>query len=845
MKLLITGGMGFIGSNFIRYLINKYPDYRIINLDIMSYAANPDNLRDIEGNPRYKFVKGDICDPQIVDELAKDVNVIINFAAESHVDRSILGPESFIKTDVYGTYVLLEAAKKYGHRRYVQISSVLGETPVLLRSKRSGEISLKRIDFLNKNNFDRYEAGTIDERFRFSFKPITNLISHPTNEIYEISYEGGGRIKTTGSHSVFIFADEGIIREKLVSELRENDRLVTLLALNKNCFEKEHILNLREYLEIKDGPRLQKTLLARRKVLEKVLKKPATWREIKKDNGIAYSTLKDMIKQGLILKNGPVYAITSLGRKELLQDMFNTKYRVQRKFCNLPEGIEEVKISPDLAWLFNLYLAEGHCSHTIKERKRKLKKIVITAGQKGVLEKAKNILEKEFNYFKARLRKRGDGSFQLEFGGKILHALFSQFGFVAKEKRIPGWIWWLSREHVEHLLKGFEGDAHIREDKARNFTSCSENLIINLLWLCRVKGINSRVHQRLCRNMRGLFQKRKPNDLLHDLVISAENYEEENSPWRTPHSKCIPVEPVLNFYKAACNGAEPRITHKKNKLIGKERALKMLEGFKEPLPSQLLDLVTSDIGIAKVKNVKKQKVAKTMVYDIEIKGNNRFFGGNIPILLHNTDEVYGSIEKGSFKETDPLNPSSPYAASKGAADLLVHSYWVTFRLPILITRSSNNFGPYQYPEKLVPLFITNALEDEPLPLYGDGKNVRDWIYVLDNCKAIDFVLHNGKKGEIYNIAGGNERTNLEITEIILRELGKPRDLVKFVKDRPGHDRRYSLDCQKIHQLGWRPRHNFEDAMRETIRWYVDNRWWWEKIKSGEFKRYYDMMYRRR
>ncbi len=332
MKLLITGGMGFIGSNFIRYLINKYPDYRIINLDIMSYAANPDNLRDIEGNPRYKFVKGDICDPQIVDELAKDVDVIVNFAAETHVDRSILGPESFIKTDIYGTYVLLEAAKRYGHKRYIQIS---------------------------------------------------------------------------------------------------------------------------------------------------------------------------------------------------------------------------------------------------------------------------------------------------------------------------------------------------------------------------------------------------------------------------------------------------------------------------------------------------------------------------------TDECYGSIEKGSFKETDPLNPSSPYAASKAGADLLVNSYFVTYGLPVLITRSSNNFGPYQYPEKLIPLFITNALEDEPLPLYGDGKNVRDWVYVIDNCEAIDFVLHEGKEGEIYNIAGGNERTNLEITEIILRELGKPRDLVKFVKDRPGHDRRYSLDCQKIHQLGLRPRFSFERAMKETIKWYVNNRWWWEKIKSGEFKRYYDMMYRRR
>jgi len=209
-----------------------------------------------------------------------------------------------------------------------------------------------------------------------------------------------------------------------------------------------------------------------------------------------------------------------------------------------------------------------------------------------------------------------------------------------------------------------------------------------------------------------------------------------------------------------------------------------------------------------------------------------------------TDEVYGSIECGRFRETDPLMPSSPYAASKAGADRLAYSYWVTYQLPVVIPRSSNNFGPFQYPEKLIPLFVTNAVDDKPLPIYGDGKNVRDWLYVLDNCAAIDTVMNQGKDGESYNVGGGNERTNLEITDLILRQLGKPETLKTFVKDREGHDRRYALDYEKLRRLGWKPEHSFEDAMRETVGWYVKNRRWWEKLKSGEYLEYYKKNYKR-
>ena len=215
----------------------------------------------------------------------------------------------------------------------------------------------------------------------------------------------------------------------------------------------------------------------------------------------------------------------------------------------------------------------------------------------------------------------------------------------------------------------------------------------------------------------------------------------------------------------------------------------------------------------------------------------------IPRLLHiSTDEVYGSVERGSSRESDPLRPSNPYSASKAGGDLLALAYWQTHRTPVLITRSSNNFGPSQYPEKVVPLFITNALEDKPVPLYGDGRNVRDWLYVLDNCTAIDLVLRRGTNGEVYNIGGGHEVENIVLTRQILHLTGKPETLIQPVRDRPGHDRRYSLDSKKVQQLGWAPRHKFGDALAATVAWYREHEAWWRPLKSGEFRAYYEKQY---
>lgn len=208
-----------------------------------------------------------------------------------------------------------------------------------------------------------------------------------------------------------------------------------------------------------------------------------------------------------------------------------------------------------------------------------------------------------------------------------------------------------------------------------------------------------------------------------------------------------------------------------------------------------------------------------------------------------TDEVYGSILKGSFTEKSPVQPNSPYSAAKASSDLLVRSYFVTYGLPAVITRCSNNYGPYQYPEKVIPLFVTNAMDGMSLPLYGDGKNVRDWLYVLDHCRGIDIVLHKGKDGDVYNIGGGVEMTNIALTKTVLKIMGKSQSLIKKVSDRPGHDRRYSIDCSKIKKLGYKPLYSFDKALKETIEWYMNNEKIWRKLKNKDYKKYYSKQYK--
>ncbi|MGB9697025.1 MAG: dTDP-glucose 4,6-dehydratase [Ignavibacteria bacterium] len=216
-------------------------------------------------------------------------------------------------------------------------------------------------------------------------------------------------------------------------------------------------------------------------------------------------------------------------------------------------------------------------------------------------------------------------------------------------------------------------------------------------------------------------------------------------------------------------------------------------------------------------------------------------------LQVSTDEVYGSLPEDNkeikFTETTPISPNSPYSATKAAADLLCRAYFHTYGFPVLITRCSNNYGPYQFPEKLIPLMIAKAVDNEKLPVYGDGKNIRDWLYVEDHCSALCEVLHKGTYGEVYNIGGNNEKHNIDIVKLILKLLGKSEEQIQFVKDRPGHDRRYAIDSTKIQkELGWSPKYKFENAIELTVKWYLDNQQWWRKVMSGEYLKYYELNY---
>jgi dTDP-glucose 4,6-dehydratase len=212
-----------------------------------------------------------------------------------------------------------------------------------------------------------------------------------------------------------------------------------------------------------------------------------------------------------------------------------------------------------------------------------------------------------------------------------------------------------------------------------------------------------------------------------------------------------------------------------------------------------------------------------------------------------TDEVYGSVPEGSSTETDELRPRNPYAASKAGADRLAYSYWATHDVPVIVTRASNNYGPYQFPEKIIPLFVTNAMDDIPVPLYGDGGNVRDWLHVLDHCRALDMLIHTAQSGEVYNIGGGNEVKNVDLTHLILKHAGKTEKLIKPVADRKGHDRRYSLGTAKLRAMGWAPQVNFEEGLRETVAWYQQNEWWWRPIKERDpaYKAYIETQYGKR
>lgn len=684
MKILITGGAGFIGSNFIHYILRKYKDWKVINLDKLTYAGNLDNLREIEKGPRYKFIKGDIGDRKLVSEIFRKEkpDYIINFAAETHVDRSITDPFFFLKTNIFGVYILLETVRKFKIKKFLQISCYDEETRALTTEGLKTYKELKkgdRVFTLNPKNG------------KTEVKPIEKIIIQ--------SYKG-----------------------KLIHF--NNKRIDLLVTPNHRMF----ILNTKKKLIIESAKEVSK---------RSIFYMPEGKWEGKEDEyfyikNYKWVKIKDLLYiLGIFIGDG----FTAYQEKEI-----ETKTGLcRREFFNRARDkrtgrFKKIKKESD-------YKSTSHGYRIFFDIPKNDK------CRKKVEEALSNLGIKYHSH-------KGKAGEHLYFTSKPFIGLFNQCGKGAHNKHIPRWTLEYAPKYLKYLLQGL-----LDSDGNGNniYHTTSERLSSDLCELCIKLNLKPSIYKRYTRSF---IKGRKIEGYSYYIFIAK---------------------------------STKSITRHRIKIINYH----------------------GNIWCLKVKDNKN--------FIVERNGKFDFCG--------NTDEVYGSTRKGKFKETDPLLPNSPYAASKASADLLVRAYFKTFKIPILITRSCNNFGSYQYPEKLISLFITNLLKDKKIPLYGDGKNIREWIYVLDNCQAIDLVLQKGKIGEIYNIGSGEEKRNIEIAKILLKELKKDESYIEYVKDRLGHDFRYSLDWTKIRKLGFRPKYSFEKAIKETIKWYKENRWWWKKLKK--------------
>ena len=679
--LLVTGGAGFIGSNFIRHILNTHPDYRIINIDKLTYCGNRNNLKDVQQSKNYMFIKGDICDPKTVSQAMKGCDLIINFAAQTHVDRSIKDSSEFIRTNIEGLQVLLDAAGKCKVKRFLQISCYDEKTRALTTE------GLKTFKELKKG--DRV----------FSLNALTHKIElKPVEKVIIQQYSGE------------------MIHFK-------NKRIDLFVTPNHRMF----ILNTKRKLVVEEADKVSR---------RSIFYFPEGYWKGKNESDIyikGHGRVKAedlMYILGIFIGDG----FTAYQEKSMVTKSGLTREEFLKKARDKRTGrFKKIEMASD-------YKAKCHSYRIffdIPESDRCRKKVEKTLTNLGI----------KYNFHK------GKAGTHLYFTSKVFMKLFDKCGKGARNKHIPRWALNYSPKYLRYLLQGM-----LDSDGSRNrvYYTASERLAADICELCIKLKLKPSIHKR---HTAMFFNGRKIEGNSYYIFIG-----------RTPMS----------------------ITRNRNNKVK----------------------YTGKIWCVKVKDNK----------NLVVERNGRF------VFCGNTDEVYGDVKRGLSKEKDALLPNSPYAATKAAADLLCRAYFKTYKLPVIIARSSNNFGPYQYPEKVMPLFMTNAIENRALPLYGDGRNVRDWIYVVDNCSALDLVLHRGRPGEIYNIGGGNQIRNIKIAREILTLLGRDKEQISFVTDRPGHDRRYALDSAKIKELGWEAEYNFKKALRLTIEWYISNEWWWRPLK---------------
>lgn len=698
MKLLVTGGAGFIGSNFICYWLKNHPADQIVNFDKLSYAGNLANLKSIQDNPNYSFIKADICDPAAVDQAMADIDMVVHFAAESHVDRSIMAPAVFVMTNVVGTQVLLDAGLKHKIKRFHHISCYDEETQALTKNGLKTYKEIKKGDLvltLNPNNN------------KVEWKPVEKVIVQ--------DYEGKMiRLQTrttdflvTPNHRMLFQTQRG---KKLVFKIAED---IKKEAKNK---------------------------------LPKYYQWSGKTAEIIKSQK---STKDFMYLLGIFIGDGfTAYQEKKMPNKTgLSKGEYLKKARNKLGQFNSVGKIGKQNFSTLKSWRIFLDIPEkDNCR---RQCEKSLDRLGIS--------------------WHAHKGKAGE---HIYLTSQKYVKIFNQCGKYAKNKRIPPWALNASSELLLPLFKGLmDSDGSHR----RVFFTSSKTLGYHFLELCVKLGFSPSFNTRYSKS---IIDGRKIEGFSY--VISVGNQ------WRDIR----------------------RIIIKEQNYQGKIWCLK----------------VKDNRNFLTVRN-----------------GKTAFCG--------NTDEVFGSLAldaKDKFSETTPFQPNSPYSASKAGSDHLVRAYYQTFNLPITVTNTSNNYGPFQFPEKLIPLTITNLIEGKKVPVYGDGLNVRDWLYVTDHCRAIDLVLAKGKPGETYCIGGlTDDVSNLELVKKIIKIMGKNESQIELVKDRPGHDRRYAIDWTKAKKdLGYRPEHDLDTYLKTTVDWYMNNQDWWQQIKTGDYQKYYALWYGR-
>jgi dTDP-D-glucose 4,6-dehydratase len=710
IDVLVTGGCGFIGSNFIHYLLENDPEVRVVNFDCLTYAGNPENLAAVAGHPRYRFVRGDVTDRDAVAAVVRPgLDSVIHFAAESHVDRSIQDSGPFVRSNVLGTQVLLDAARAAGVRRYVQVSCYDEETRVLTAEglKYFSEVRVgERVLSLNPT------TGQIE------WKRVLQVIVQDYDGPMVVFKSNRIDLKVTPNHRMLYVYPRGPRPERLYEAEAEAVAGMSAVALPRGRWagRDEAVTDVEGV-----GPVETEALFYVAGVFIG-------------DGHLATQTAERPCKTGLPRPEYLQRARDRAGRfaSGRFGTMAVTRCTCHRIFFDVP---------------------------AVDKARTRLEKCLAVLGipWKG---------------------HRGRAGEHVYFSSREWSRFFAQFGHRAWNKQIPDWMLDYAPRYLQALLDGVtDSDGYYAGPKRTpRITTSSFRLVQGL---CEV-GVKLGLMPR--------FSLRAPGEaaLASGRVIRP----------RRPH--------YAVFFRDEWIG------------IGRDSA--------------------------------SSEAYRGKIWCLRVEGNRNLVAERRGILTFcgNTDEVYGSLgPTGLFTEETPLAPNSPYAASKAAADLLVRGYVHTFGLPALITRCSNNYGPYQFPEKLIPLFISNLSRDEPVPVYGDGLNVRDWIHVRDHCAGVHRVWRDGRVGEVYNLGGRCEKTNLELTHALLRATGKPTSLIRYVKDRPGHDRRYAIDCSKSErELGWRPTVAFEQGLADTVAWYQSHADWVARVRTGEYLKYYERQYGR-